>query len=270
MLIGLHGRQRARLRRDLQAHRETFSLNDADYAGRVLKISVNTLKKCLQPKSEAVLTLKRQTFVSIFANAGLDPKHYGLSITLPIKGSQYGGYQKANYRFLCGCYFLYRRSFLSARNITRSILEIEMNENRECLSFHELHFYVSDNGVRDEQHYYGDVYLNQERSILSLPAYFEGQVRLTLIHMPQRPVGKEKLKMRGAVLAFGVPKGYWQPTVSAVFIEGPVERSNPNLRDLSKTIPGGTEEFTLHSAELSHTEEYATIMTPLMWHKLQK
>ena len=69
---------------------------------------------------------------------------------------------------------------------------------KECISFHEMQHYVSDAGVRDEQHYYGDIYLNQERSILSLPAYHEGQVRLTLIHIPQVPLKKERLKMCGA------------------------------------------------------------------------
>lgn len=267
--MNLSGRQRERFKADLRAHRETFSLNDAEYADRILRVSLNTYKKCLHTNGKAPLVLKRHTFISIFANAGLEPRNYGLSITLPGQGSQFGGYQKRNYQFLCGRFFLYRRSFLTAHNITRSIIEINVHDVKECLSFHELHYYVSDAGIREEQRYSGDVYLNQERTILSLPAYFEGQVRLTLLHMPQKPIGKEKIKMRGALLAFGVPKGYWQPTVTCVFIEGPLDSKHPKPRDLCKTIAHGAEEYAALSAELAHAEEHATIMTPLMWYKAQ-
>ena len=183
MLISLNGPQRERFRKDLQRHRDTFSLNDADYSARVLKISLNTLKRCLLPKAQNPLTLKRSTFISVFANAELDPKRYGLIAALPAQGSEFGGYQKKDYDFLCGRHFIYRRSFLTAKNINRCILEISVNDMKECLSFREAQHYVSDSGVRDEQHYSGDIYMNRERSILSLPAYFEGQVRLTSIHI---------------------------------------------------------------------------------------
>lgn len=267
MLISLQGRQRERFRKDLQDHRETFSLNDADYAAQILKVSLNTLKRCLQSKTSSALTLKRSTFISVFANAGFDPRRYGLVAALPAQGSQFGGYQKKDYQFLCGRHFIYRRSFLTAQNINRCILEISANDVKECLSFHEVQHYISDSGVRDEQHYTGDIYMNRERSILSLPAYFEGQVRLTLIHIPQVPQKREPLKMRGALLTFGVPKGFWQPTAACVFIEGPIGTKHGNLRDLSLTILEGDDRYDELSAELAHTEEHATIITPLIWHK---
>jgi hypothetical protein len=267
MTISLSGRLRERFRADLRAHRDTFSLNDAEYADQVLKVSLNTYKKCVQPEGGR-LALKRHTFISIFANSGLDPKNYGLSMAVPIQSSPYGGYQKGEFAYLCGRYFLYRRSFLTARHVTRSILEIRPSESHECLSFHELHFYASEGGVREEIRYNGDIYMNRERSILSMPAYFEGQVRLTLLQ-PERLGTKGRIKMRGAVLAFGNPKGYWQPTISSVFVDGPVEEKCANPRDLCKTIMEGSEEHAALSAELARVEEHATIMTPLMWAKLQ-
>lgn len=91
---------------------------------------------------------------------------------------------------------------------------------------------------------YGDIYMNRERSILSLPAYLDGQVRLTLIHIPQIPQRKERLKMRGAVLTFGVPKGFWQPTAACVYIEGPIEAKHANLKDMSTTIRCGDDGNT--------------------------
>jgi hypothetical protein len=107
------------------------------------------------------------------------------------------------------------------------------------------------------------VYINQERTILSMPAYFGGQVRLTLVQ-PERLGSKGKIKMRGAVLAFGNPKGFWQPTVSCVFVDGPIEEKT-HSRDLCTTIHNGTEEYAGLSAELARVEEHATIITPLMW-----
>jgi hypothetical protein len=75
--------------------------------------------------------------------------------------------------------------------------------------------------------------------------------------------------MRGAVLAFGNPKGYWQPTVSCVFVDGPIEQKGADARELCKTIMEGSEEHAALSAELARIEEHATIMTPLMWAKIQ-
>src|SRR5436309_1340455 len=94
MTISLTGRQRNRFKADLQAHRETFSLNDAEYADQVLKVSLNTYKKCVQATNGEPLALKRHTFVSIFSNTALDPKTYGLSIAIPSQASPFGGYRK--------------------------------------------------------------------------------------------------------------------------------------------------------------------------------
>ncbi len=269
MMINLSGHNRDRFVSDLRDHREAFSLSDKEYAERILKVSPNTFRKCLELSRRSPLALKRHTFVSIFTGSGLDPKAYGLSIGVPSQTSPHGGYKTSDYRFLCGRFFLYRRTFLSARHITRSILEIQTSDAKECLAFHELHYYDSESGVREEIHYRGDVYLNQERSILSMPAYFEGQVRLTLLHMPERRGGRERRKMRGALLAFGIPKGYWQPTISSVYVEGPIDDKRANPRELCRTIWAELEEYQALSSELAHTEEHATINVPLMWFKAQ-
>jgi hypothetical protein len=265
MAISLHGRQRQKFRADLLAHRESFSLTDADYAGRILKVSLNTLKKCLETGSAGSLSLKRQTFLRIFGHAGLDPHAYGLAVALPSRASPFGGYDKRDYAFLCGRYFLYRRSFLTARNINRMVLEIAPSQTKECLSFREIQYYVSDSGVRDEQHYAGDVYIDSNRSMLGFPASHEGQTRLMLVGMPQRVEGKDKLKMRGALLTYGVPRGFWQPAMSCVFIEGPQESRQANPRELSTTLYPDSDQFVRIATELSHAEEHATIQTPLMW-----
>ena len=146
-------------------------------------------------------------------------------------------------------------------------MQISPSERQECLSFHEHHYYMAEVGVREEIRYNGDIYINQERSILSLPAYSEGQVRLTLLQ-PERTGNRGKIKMRGAVLAFGNPKGYWQPTVSCVYVDGPIATKTTDMRELCTTFSDGTPEHAEISAELARIEEHATIMTPLMWARL--
>jgi len=269
MPISLSGRQRVRFRTDLLAHREAFSLNDAEYADQVLKVSLNTYKKCVQVVGGGALALKRHTFVSIFTHTALDPKNYGLAIGVPSQISPFGGYQKDEFSFLCGRFFLYRRTFLTARHVTRSILEIRPSESQECLSFNELHYYTAEVGVREEIRYHGDVYMNQERTILSMPAYSQGQVRLTLLQ-PERLSSKGRVKMRGALLAFGNPKGFWQPTVACVFVDGPIEDRRSDPRALCKTILHTSEEYASLSAELARVEEHGAIVTPLMWSNLHR
>src|SRR6476646_8929209 len=265
MTISFQGNHRNRFRADLLAHRERSTLSDAEYAEQILKVSLNTYKKCVEQNKRDALTLKRHTIISILSNAELEPRRYGLAIGLPSKRSQYGGYQPADFKFLCGKYFLYRRSFLTARDITRSVLEIAPSQTKECLEFDEFHYYVPETGIREEYHYEGDIYLNRECNLLSMPAFIDGHVRLTVLHMPERVTGSRSIKLRGAVLTFGIPKGYWQPTVSCVFAVGPIEAKHANRKDLCKTIMLGTEEHSALSVELERIEEHATIMTPLMW-----
>jgi hypothetical protein len=84
----------------------------------------------------------------------------------------------------------------------------------------------------------------------------------------ERMGNKGKIKMRGALLAFGNPKGYWQPTVSCVFVDGPVAEKGVPSRDLCKTMLDDSEEHAALSAELARIEEHATIITPLMWSRV--
>ena len=267
MKIILEGDHHAKFRADLLAHRDKFPLNDADYVEQVLKISLNTFKKCINP-AEPRLALTRPTFIHIFVSTGLNPRDYGLAIGLPARESHYGGYDKNEYEFICGRFFLYRRSFLTAANINKSVLEIYPSSARECLSFNEYLSYISDSGAPHEQVYSGDIHIDHDRATLSFVALLTGQVRLTLVSMPLRALGKELIKLRGALLTHGMAKGFWQPTVSCVFADGPHDTKNRAPRDLCGTIRPDSEEFQRISAELAHAEENSTVITPLMWHRL--
>ncbi len=122
MPIVLAGAARKRFRDAIRAHRNRSTENDASYAKDILKVSLNTFKKCVSPDDR--LSLKRHSLINILKATGLDPASFGLEISLPAQGTPYGGYSRAEYSFIAGRYLLFRRSFLTGLNITRAVLDI--------------------------------------------------------------------------------------------------------------------------------------------------
>jgi len=257
---------RAKLRRDLLAQRQGYSLTDADFVTTVLKISLNTYKKCIQPDADAPLRLKRQTFVSLFSNARLSPESYGLDLALPAYGAQYGGYTEEEFGFLAGRYTKYRRSFLTGVSFNRSELDIRWNEHLSCLSFREQVNYVSDRGVPQQTEYGGDIYIHQDRQLMTLLSIESGEVRTVLIHLPSRPVRgrpRQPFRLRGLQLVHAYPKGVYQPTVSPVLVEeitAPRKGAKPQGGTVSKDDP----DYARIADEMAHTEQHAVVITSLL------
>lgn len=266
MTLTLSGNHRDRFRDDLLAHRNSVHQNDAEYAGKVLKTSLNTYKKCVGP--DPTLGLKRGTLITICTNAGLSPSAYGLNVSLPGPNSVYGGYTRAEYDFLCRRYFYYRRSFLTGQNITRSLLEISWNDAKSALSFHEQLRYVSDAGVTQSTEYRGEVYMHPDRVLMSLLSIDEGEVRVTLLHTPERRAqggAPRNIRTRGVLLTHGYPRTVFQPVVSAIAIEEAPDGRAARTADLmGRTIKPGDADFERISADLAQAEDHAVVMTPLL------
>jgi hypothetical protein len=186
MTISLTGQHRDRFIAELRAHRETFLISEAEYAEQVQKVSLNTYKKCVRSAGRAPLKLKRHTLISVCTCVGLDPKAFGFAIGIPAQISPFGGYRKDDYGFLTGTFFLIGARFTPAisRAASRDLSERyqRMPEFTNCTT--------SPSPARDEQHYGGDVHLNEERTVLSMPAYFGGQVRLISSSCRSMPAAK--------------------------------------------------------------------------------
>lgn len=273
MLIKLDGAHRRRFRDDVAAHRAASTLTDAGYAAKVLRVSLNTLKKCLD--RSATLTLKRQTCIGIISSLGLDPGRYGLGgPRAPGAMNVYGGYGKAEFGFIAGQYLVHRRSFLTAENITRSVLEISWNERKGCLSFVERIRYLSDGGVSQAFEYAGDIYMHADRMLMSLLSISDGEVRVTALHAPSRrspATAMGPIRTAGVLLTHGYPKRFYQPVVSAVAVEQlPKTRPAAQLLALSQTLRPDSEEFTKAAADLKVAEEHALVMTPLMFRESKR
>ncbi len=272
MNITLSSGARTRFRNDVAAHRTGAGTTDKDYADNVLGISLNTLKKILNPEDRGELVLKSGTFVSICRAAALNPETYDVPIKISSKGTPFGSYVRADFDYLEGTYIIQRRSFLTALNIVRGALEIEWDKRLQCLGFTERHSYTTDSGAPYETTYRGQLHIRRDRNIISFVQLQNGEARLTLVNSPDRPPAgpgvKPRIKARGAILTYGNPRDFYQPIVSAVVLEQLSTNTGSNLNQLCKTLKPGSDEYTQASAELKHAEDQTVVMTPLMWRKL--
>jgi hypothetical protein len=254
-------------------HRQNYEISEADYVNNVLDVALNTYKKCIAI-DDTPLVLKRSTVLGLLKATRIAPEEIGLDIALPGTVDQYGGYDPKDYAFLVGQYYIYRRSFLTAENIVRGVLEIRIDLQKRCLGFEEYNNYVSDGGMQDDNLYTGDIHLNTERSLYSLLSMDKGQPRLIMTQgpvcdgkTPAAALDRGGIKFRGALLTYGKGKGVWQPTVSAIAMESLHSREWKQARGRSQTLYPADPDFVLADRELTFAEKFATVMTPLMYNK---
>jgi hypothetical protein len=264
--ITISGKERVRFRDSLLSVRNRSSLNDAEYAHDVLRVSLNTFKKCIADTPD--LRLKQRTFNNIVSNIGLDRNTFESGRPSLPPPAMFGGYNKSEFSYLIGRYILYRRSFQNGIDISKAVLDIDWSESQSCLIFNELRRYKTDGDLWQSNDIKGSIYMHAERVLMGLMAIDNGDVRLTLLHIPSRNVYGTQLgtiRTSGVVLTHGYPKRYFQPVVSAVTLEA----AGPSLRKLSanelcgvltKDDPG----YAAAAEELRIAEEHAVVMTPLM------
>ncbi len=268
MAVELLGDDRVRFARDLVQHRDAYPIKDADYAERILSVSLNTYKRCINSEDFPRLAFKRHTFISIFQRAALDPARYGMNITLPSQSDRHGGYGQTDYPHLAGRFIFYRRSFLTGMNIVRGVLDITWSEPKQCYVFIEFLHYLTNSGVPYETTNTGEIHIQKDRNMMFLLACHAGAVRLTMLHVPEKPgtLGPgQTVRTRGALLTYGNPRDFYQPIVSAIVIEKRSDKITGDATKLCATIKPGTAEYTAPSAELRHAEEHAVVMTPMLW-----
>ncbi len=268
MSLELTGEDRKRFAKQLAQHRNGYPKTDADYARSVLGVSLNTFKRCINATDHPALSFKRNTFISIFQGAGLDPANFGLEISLPSREARFGGYGQADYPHLPGRYLIYRRSFLTALNIVRGVLDIQWDDQLQCYTHSETHSYKTDFGNPYENSCRGEIHIQKQRNLMFLPSMLAGDVRLMMLHLPETPATTRQAqatRTRGCLLTYGNPKDFYQPIVSAVVVEKRGDVISGDVRALCATMRPGTKEFAAISADLQHAEEHAVVMTPLMW-----
>ena len=263
------------LREAVLRHRRGYALTEAAYAAQILDVSINTFKKCVSEPHSDGLSLKEQTLVSLIKVTKVDAGELGIDVEIPGSEPQYGGYDPEQLKEMVGTYFTFRRSFLTARNIVRGFLEIRIDEKKRCLAFEEFNKYVSDAGFDDETNYRGEIYINDTRTLFSLIAFQDGQMRATMTQGVIRaqgeganPAARGRLRLRGTLLTHGRARGGWQPTVSAVVAESLPQSMWKTARKQTRTILPDDPEFAAAAVEIAYAEEHSCVLTPLMWSRL--
>jgi hypothetical protein len=273
-MIVLNSHQRELLRHALLRHRQGYTHSEADYVKDVLQVALNTYKKCVSVSDSEDLPMKRRTLTAILKATNIPPSTIAVDLVLPSAAEQFGNYDPQQFSYLVGTYFLHRRSFQTGSNIVRGVFEISINEQKRCLSFEEYNDYISDGGMHDDSHYTGDLYMNEERSLYSMFYLSNGYMRLTMTQAPVRsgpgPAGTLPLggiKLRGGLFTHGRGKGVWQPTFSPVSIVSLPERQWKKAREECRTIKPDDPEFEALNRELVYAEDYAGVVTPLMFNR---
>jgi hypothetical protein len=273
-MIVLNSHQRELLRHALLRHRQGYTHSEADYVKDVLQVALNTYKKCVSVGDAEDLAMKRRTLTAILKAANIAPAAIAVDLVMPSAAEEFGNYDPQQFSYLVGTYFLHRRSFQTGHNIVRGVIEISINEQKRCLRFEEYNDYISDGGMHDDSLYGGDLYMNEERSLYSMFYISNGYMRLTMTQAPVRsgpgPAGTLPpggIKLRGGLFTHGRGKGVWQPTFSPVSIASLPERQWKQAREQCRTIKPDDPEFEALNRELVYAEDYASVVTPLMFNR---
>jgi hypothetical protein len=272
MSVILSGETRSRLRTVLSEHRARSIMTDADYCEDMLRVSLNTFKKCIG--SEPHLSLKRHTLTGLLARIGTSlPELEHAAATTPVN-VDYGGYTRESHGYLEGRYMVFRRHFSRPENITRAVLDIAWDTTASALRWSELRRFRSEaTGEMVANDMHGHVTMHQERILMGLLCVDRGDARLTLLHVPPRHAFASKLgfsESLGVVVTHGYPKRFFQPVVSPIAIKSvEAKKRHAPPETLCKILTPGTTEFETANRHLCIAEEQSCEMTSLTWRSLK-
>ncbi|WNJ88283.1 transcriptional regulator [Bosea sp. 685] len=241
-------------------------LIDNIWQGRIVSESslttrVNAARKAVGDSGEeqrVIRTVPRKGFRFV---AEVSEDGTAIVSDVPLR---YGGYSRSDYAYIVGRYFCHRRSFLTGRNITRSLLDIRWNDAVQALSFVEQVRYVSDAGVEQVVRAEGEIYMHLDRALMTLLAIDEGEVRVTMLNVPERRSTPGSRRLRGVLLTHGYPKSFYQPVVSAVTIELVPAEGEEGAEQRTGTIEPSDPDFARLDRDIRQAEENAVVMTPLL------
>lgn len=178
----------------------------ADMAGH----DVRTVRDLLHGKH-----VSNQVIVNVCQALGVEAEITDPTTEIEVSETWYGSYAREPYRNYEGAYFAYRRSFSSPEQFIRSIYEISWHEEDWIFNFEEHQSYDSGGNRKVDHSQKGEVYISQFTDLIHLVTVSAGAVRtVTLTKM--RGAGSV---MRGAVLTQADRGLFFQPSVSAIYLE---------------------------------------------------
>jgi transcriptional regulator with XRE-family HTH domain len=207
---------------------------------------VRTIRTVL--KGEKV---RDQTIVDICQALGIDPQlSQPENQDIEVSEPWYGSYAREPYRQYEGVYFAYRRSFSFPDQFIRSFFEIVWHPEDWIFVFKENQSYVSENKRKIDHSQSGEMYISQFTDLIHLVTVNAGAVRtITLTKM--RGAGSI---MRGSVLTQSDRGLFFQPSISAIFLEKISEFDPAILSQKVGPLKPGHEDYITVSDEIERIE----------------
>lgn len=169
-------------------------------------------------------------------------------------GEDYGGYLLSAYEGYIGTYIAIRRVFADSEDLYRSVYEIDWDEEQSRLRFFELQRFRGANGRPVVSTHAGGVYISPHTGMLHFLTTFQGALRLVTLTRFRR--GDDKL--RGAILTQRDRDDFFQPAVSAIYLEKlSGKHKNSELEKLVGAFGRTDPAFRVASEELGAIERTA-------------
>ncbi|MFN3743833.1 MAG: helix-turn-helix domain-containing protein [Hyphomicrobiaceae bacterium] len=169
----------------------------------------------------------------------------------------YGGYLLSAYEDYLGPYLAYRRIFSRRNALYRSVYELDWDEDLSRLRFLELQGSPNGRGSNAATQHAGGVYISPHTGMLQLLTTFQGALRLVTLNRFQR--GGDKL--RGVILTQSDRERFYQPAVSAIFLQKLAGRQR--LSELERrigTLEPDHADFPVAMAEIEEIERSAIFL----------
>ncbi len=169
----------------------------------------------------------------------------------------YGGYLLSAYEDYLGAYVAYRRVFSHRRELYRSIYEFDWDEDLARLRFLELQRGPSGSGANGANQHAGGVYISPHTGMLQLLTTYQGALRLVTLNRFRR--GDDKL--RGVILTQSDRERFYQPAVSAIYLQklGGRQRLSELERRVG-TVGETNADFASALAEIEEIERSAIFL----------
>lgn len=173
----------------------------------------------------------------------------------------YGGYLLSAYEDYLGAYVAYRRVFSRRLELFRSVYELDWDEDLSRLRFLELQRAPSGsstaNGSGGASQHAGGVYISPHTGMLQLLTTFQGALRLVTLNRFRR--GDDKL--RGVILTQSDRERFYQPAVSAIFLQKLNGRRRlSELEKMVGTVGSSHNDFAAALKEIEEIEQSAIFL----------
>jgi transcriptional regulator with XRE-family HTH domain len=169
----------------------------------------------------------------------------------------YGGYLLSAYEDYLGAYVAYRRVFSRRNALYRSVYELDWDEDLSRLRFLELQRSASGRAADAAHQHAGGVYISPHTGMLQLLTTYQGALRLVTLNRFRR--GDDKL--RGVILTQSDRERFYQPAVSAIFLQKLNGRQRlSELERMIGTIESSHADFGSAVAEIEEIERSAIFL----------